>query len=402
MNETVKIRMLGGFTVSCGDSCVSDSANRMKKVWLLLAYLVYNRRHTVTQEHFLTLLQGAGGEESADPGGKLKAMFYRVRTMLNTLDESAGHDWIIRKGGTYCWNPQIEVELDVEQFDALCRKAAVEQDREKQLRLYREALALYGGDLLPKLAMEPWVVPLSAYYHRLYTDAVVAVLALLTEKGLWQEMESICQTALKIEPYSEECYRYYMRALMAQGRRGEAVRAYEEMSEGLFSTFGVMPSDESRALYREAVREEGVPTVPSAAIREQLAEQGEKGGAMQCEYDFFKLVYQMQARSIGRSGEVVHIALFTLRGHRGKELPRRSLDVAMHNLEELLLSNLRQGDLVSRCSVSQLVVMLPQANYENSLAVCGRIEKAFERRYPHSPAKIHFSVQPLEPREQKS
>ena len=109
----------------------------------------------------------------------------------------------------------------------------------------------------------------------------------------------------------------------------------------------------------------------------------------------------MQARSIGRSGEVVHIALFSLHGYRGKELARRSLDVAMNNLEELMLGNLRQGDLVSRCSVSQLVVMLPQANYENSVMVCQRIEKAFERKYPHSPAKIHFSVQPLEPREMK-
>ena len=48
--------------------------------------------------------------------------------------------------------------------------------------------------------------------------------------------------------------------------------------------------------------------------------------------------------------------------------------------------------------MSQLVVMLPQANYENSVMVCQRIEKAFERKYPQSPAKIHFSVQPLEPR----
>ena len=41
--------------------------------------------------------------------------------------------------------------------------------------------------------------------------------------------------------------------------------------------------------------------------------------------------------------------------------------------------------------------MLPQANYENSCMVCERIVGAFSRRYPHSPALIHYSVQPLEP-----
>ena len=70
---------------------------------------------------------------------------------------------------------------------------------------------------------------------------------------------------------------------------------------------------------------------------------------------------------------------------------------ARNNLQELILGNLRQGDVVTRCSVSQLIVMLPQANYENSCAVCQRILKAFSRQYPHSPADIHYSVQPLEP-----
>lgn len=399
--QQVKMQMLGGFSVSFEGKTVDDSANRMRKVWLLLSYLVYNRNAVPSQERYLALLQGAGGEESVDPNGKLKAMFYRVRTMLNTLSPTAGHDWIVRRDGAYCWNNEVDVALDAEEFESLCRKAAETEEEGERLALYRQALALYGGDFLPKLSMEPWVIPLSAYYHRMYVEAVQETLALLEKSGGWQEMAQLCAAALKIEPYSEEIHCHYMRALMMLGRREEAVRLYEDMSENLFATFGVMPSDESRALYREASREAGAPTVPADGIRQQLTEQGQDGGAMKCEYDFFKLVYQMQARSIARSGEVVHIALFSLHGYRGKELARRSLDVAMNNLEELMLGNLRQGDLVSRCSVSQLVVMLPQANYENSVMVCQRIEKAFERKFPHSPAKIHFSVQPLEPRETK-
>lgn len=397
--EQVNIHMLGGFSVTYGASSVNDSANRMRKVWLLLAYLVLNRGRVTTQENYLTLLRGAGGEESADPNGKLKAMFYRVRTMLNSLEETAGHQWIVRKNGTYCWNEDISVTVDTEVFESLCRTAADTEDTDKSLALYTEALTLYSGDFLPKLNMEPWVIPLSAYYHQMYLTAAQEALGLMKERGLWREMAALCEKALKIEPYSEELYCFYMRALLALDKRQEAVHAYEEMSENLFATFGVMPSDEARTIYREASREASAPAVPTATVREQLREQGDSQGALLCEYDLFKLVYQMQARSIARSGEVVHIALFSLRGYRNKELARRSLDVALNNLEELLLSNLRQGDLVCRCSASQLVVMLPQANYENSVNVCRRIEKAFERKFPHSPAQIHFSVQPLEPRE---
>ena len=109
------------------------------------------------------------------------------------------------------------------------------------------------------------------------------------------------------------------------------------------------------------------------------------------------MLYQLQARAIARSGDSIHIALFSVRGVGGKELSRRSLSTAVDNLQQLICDNLRQGDVVTRCSASQLIIMLPQANYENSCLVCQRLLRAFGRQYPHSPVSIHHSVQPLEP-----
>jgi len=148
--------MLGNFVIRCGEQQVDDRSNRMKKVWLLLAYLIVNRNSAATQEKYLSLLQGAGGDESADPNGRLKAMFYRARTMLNQVDESAGHNWIIRKNGTYAWNTDISLTLDVEEFEALCKAAAASEDETESLSLHKQALELYRGDFLPKLSMEPW------------------------------------------------------------------------------------------------------------------------------------------------------------------------------------------------------------------------------------------------------
>ncbi|MBO5666012.1 MAG: hypothetical protein J6S45_01040, partial [Firmicutes bacterium] len=54
-------------------------------------------------------------------------------------------------------------------------------------------------------------------------------------------------------------------------------------------------------------------------------------------------------------------------------------------------------DVLTKFSASQLLIMLPQANYENSQAVCQRLIKAFNRKYPHSPVTIHSTVHPLEP-----
>ena len=121
MSEKMLVTMLGTFSVRCGDKMIDDQHNRMRKVWLLLAYLIYSRSSRCTQEQYISVVKGADAGEMEDPAGRLKALFYRVRTMLNQLWETAGHDLIVRKNGTYAWNTEIPLELDVECFDALCK-----------------------------------------------------------------------------------------------------------------------------------------------------------------------------------------------------------------------------------------------------------------------------------------
>lgn len=396
---SIIVRMLGGFSIERDGHRIDDQSNRMRKVWLLLAYSIYHRNSHISQDHYINLLRGKNGEESADPNGNLKAMFYRVRTMLDQLDGTAGHDLIIRKDGSYTWNTEVPLWLDVEEFERLCREGDAVGEDSLRLELYKQALELYAGDFLPKLSMESWALPISAYYHRIYLETTEKTLPILEERGQWDDAAALCERALKIEPYSETLYQHLMRCKLAAGDKASVLSVYEDMSELLFSTFGVMPSNESRAIYREASRAVESTSVPVGTVREQLREPAGAKGALFCEYDFFKLLYQAQARAIIRSGDTIHIALFSIHGQGRKELSRRSLDRAVENLKEQIINNLRQGDVVSQCSVSQLIVMLPQANYENSCAVCDRLIRAFFRQYPHSPIDIHFSVQPLEPME---
>jgi DNA-binding SARP family transcriptional activator len=388
--------MLGSFSIKRGDHSVDDSSNRMRKVWLLLAYLICNRGGHATKENYLNLLRG-GDDEGEDPAGRLKALFYRARTMLDQMEVGAGHELIIRKGGTYAWNTDVPLSLDVEVFEKLCTAAAAAESEEEQLALYLQALELYRGDFLPKLSMEPWVLPLSAYYHQMFLDAAEKVLVMEEAQSRWKEAAALSARILTIEPYSEAISQHLMRCRLALGDREGVIAVYEEISKLLFDTFGVDPSDETRRLYREAARETNDHSVPIDTVREQLRDPVEARGAMFCEYDFFKVLYQAQARAVVRSGDTVHIALLTLRGHGRKPLARRSLDRAVENMKEILIEHLRQGDVVTRCGVSQMVIMLPQANYENSCAVCQRVIKAFYRKYPRTPAEVQYSVSPLEP-----
>lgn len=391
---TLQVQMLGQFTLRYGDRTISDSDDRSRRVWSLLAYMLYNHGRSFAQEELIHLYW-SNGEKSADPGNALKSIFHRIRTALDKLQPGLGRLLIRRKAGRYFWNNVMPLSLDIEDFEAHFHAAEAAGDDDVRLAEYQAALALYAGDPLPRMTDEIWTIPIVAYYHSLYTRAAAGAIELLEKQERTAEAVALCRRAIHIEPYQEDLYEHLMRGLLRTGDMKGVMSVYEEMSELLFAHFGVMPSETLRTLYRQATRTVNDRTLTMDEVCSQLAEPAPHGGAMVCEYDFFKILYRFEARSIARNGHSANICLLSVSGKDGEMLARRSLDPAMNNLQVLVQNNLRRGDVIARCSISQYIILLPQANYENSRMVADRLVSAFYRRYPHSPARLRYTVQPL-------
>lgn len=391
---TLQVQMLGQFTLRYGDRTISDSDDRSRRVWSLLAYMLYNHGRSFAQEELIHLYW-SNNEKSADPGNALKSIFHRIRTALDKLQPGLGRLLIRRKAGRYFWNNAMPLSLDIEDFEAHFHAAEAAGDDDVRLAEYQAALALYAGDPLPRMTDEIWTIPIVAYYHSLYTRAAAGAIELLEKQERTAEAVALCRRAIHIEPYQEDLYEHLMRGLLRTGDMKGAMSVYEEMSEQLFAHFGVMPSETLRTLYRQATRTVNDRTLTMDEVCSQLEEPAPHGGAMVCEYDFFKILYRFEARSIARNGHSANICLLSVSGKDGEMLARRSLDPAMNNLQVLVQNNLRRGDVIARCSISQYIILLPQANYENSRMVADRLVSAFYRRYPHSPARLRYTVQPL-------
>jgi hypothetical protein len=186
-----------------------------------------------------------------------------------------------------------------------------------------------------------------------------------------------------------------MLSLATVGDTAGAVAVYEQLCQRLFDNFGLYPEEETRAVIHSLAEDGAEQSLPIDQVIAQLQEDSAEG-ALQCEYDYFKILCHAESRAIERSGRVTHIALISLGSEDpNKPLSRRSLNTAMDNLSQLIRSNLRRGDSFTRCSLSQHIVLLPQANYEDSCMVAQRIIAAFCRRHPHSPAVLHSMVLPL-------
>ena len=397
MNQVkLYVTMFGGISITWNGCSITEKDSRSRKTWLLLAYLLFERNRHINQDEIIQLLWD-DGDEQTNPLGSLKTALHRLRTMLNKLDTNAGHQLILRRDSSYAWNTAYTLDYDVEIFDTLYREITAAQDDDSRLAYCLQAFRLYQGDFLPMLQQEPWVSQITEKYHSMYLDIVKTAIALLESRGSSSNIIEICQQALKIEPYDEDLFECLMCSLLKENRCEEATEAYDQFSRLLLATFGTMPKEAIRNLYWSALRTDNGYTVPVDEICRQLKESTPAPGALFCEYDFFKVLYQAQARAIARTGESYHIGLLSVKPRPGKSLSQSSLDLLMRNLQELICTSVRHGDVATQCSATQFILMLPRANYESSCMVCSRIVRSFCRQYPHSPGEINIHVFPVEP-----
>lgn len=233
---TLQVQMLGQFTLRYGDRTISDSDDRSRRVWSLLAYMLYNHGRSFAQEELIHLYW-SNNEKSADPGNALKSIFHRIRTALDKLQPGLGRLLIRRKAGRYFWNNAMPLSLDIEDFEAHFHAAEAAGDDDVRLAEYQAALALYAGDPLPRMTDEIWTIPIVAYYHSLYTRAAASAIELLEKQERTAEAVALCRRAIHIEPYQEDLYEHLMRGLLRTGDMKGAMSVYEEMSEQLFAHF---------------------------------------------------------------------------------------------------------------------------------------------------------------------
>ena len=389
--NAIEVQMFGKLSVSYRGVEAGGQNNRSRKVKNLLAYLLCHHERMVPVEELVGIL--GGEQKNAAPVAAFRTMLYRVRRVVEPIQDMIDSPLILTKNGMCGWNPEVALELDTQQFETMCRTDAPEGP--ERVEYHRQALALYRGDFLRELAGEPWVEPLAEYYRSLYLGEAETAAAVLTDNGLASVAESCCCEALQQAPYNEALYRALMRARAAQHDRKGVAAAYETLRAQLYEDLGVIPEEETQQVYWSIMRD-GEDLLTPESIRAQLRENSPAPGVFVCDYSLFKLFSQAEARAAARRGDAIHIGVLTVLAHEGDVLSVRELERAMDQLCVQLRKNLRSGDIASRCGPSQYIVMLVQANYENSKRVCDRVVQAFFRAHSRTPVKLRSVVFPLE------
>jgi len=389
----IYVHMLGEFCISVGEKTINDQNNHSKKLWNLLEYLITYRNKEIAQNELINLLWNE--EKLANPIGALKTLMHRIRTMLKELEYPS--ELILQRRGTYSWNPNVPCTIDADLFETFCKDGSGIPDSFSRLEKYRKAISFYKGDFLPKTSSEPWVVPISAYYHTLYLKTVNESIEILMKEQSYTDVANICWQALTVDQYEEFLHCSLIRSLFLSGNQRAAIKQYSTTIHLFFSKFGVTPSDELKALYKEITKTSKSVETDLEAIKASLKESQKKKGAFYCEYEIFKDIYRLEARTAKRTGISIYLCLITITDKNENAPELNLLNQAMEQLKESFFESLRASDIFSRYSVSQFILMLSTTSTKFAETAIKRIISHFYQKMSENDIKILYKITPIDP-----
>ena len=396
--EQLRIYTLGRFQVRFGGQTLFAESRGSQKTGQLFMYLITQRDKLAAPEAILEALWP--DQEYSNPKNAVKIMVHRLRKKLVEQGVPQAKSVFSCKYGFYGFNHDSAHWLDAEAFENLCQKAhdLTEGDPLRAAELYRQALALYRGDYLPECLYCDWVLPLRHYYRRLFVRSVSELLAIQKKHQLYSQLLKDCEKALYIDPFDEDLHLRYIEALLEEGKTNRARAHYTHITALLYHELGAKPSPEMRRIYRTILKKQNEhPGLNFSDFQQKLQERDETWGPLICEPDEFVLFCRLEKRKAERNGTPVHLGFLTLTGPDFQPPASAQLQVSMEQLNQVLLSGLRRGDVITPWNESQFMLLLPGLSLDQAEKVLQRVNAMFTTPLPRTDVNLRCSVHPILP-----
>jgi DNA-binding SARP family transcriptional activator len=193
-----------------------------------------------------------------------------LRKALHYARRNTGED-MIESAGELLALPAEGVWVDVDAFRALADRARRTGDPES----YWEAIGLFREGLLPDDRYEEWAIGPQSELRHDFLSLAEEVAALLESRGELGESARAVGLLVAAEPGLEDGHVRLMRLHALAGRRGEALRQYEQIAD---------PSPEAQRLYEEIrARQTSEPELTSELwerVGDLRVSSGDVGGAV--------------------------------------------------------------------------------------------------------------------------
>lgn len=240
--EAVRVKLLGGFSVSVGNRTIQPSEWRLRKAASLVKLLALAPGHRLHREQAMDLLWPDSGRRAAS--NSLRKALHIAR---GALDQTEGSRYLASEEESLVLGPGGNVWVDTEAFE----DAAATARRTHDPAAYRAALDLYSGELLPEDRYEGWAEEPRRRLREMYLSLLLGLARLHEERGDYESAVEALRRAVAEEPTHEEAHVGLMRLYAHLGSKGKALAQYRRLEEVLLRELGTEPTASSRALREE-------------------------------------------------------------------------------------------------------------------------------------------------------
>lgn len=367
-------------------SAISSKAVR------LMIMLLYFHRSGVSRS---SICENLYENSDADFDNSFKALLYRLRRLLSEELGLPAAECLILRGGILRLSDRLTVESDVDEFRD-CVNGLEELGEREKIERRKAAADIYGGELLPSMSGEQWVIYENALLRQQYSDCVSALRAHYEARSDYEAAYACCHKAMRYFPYDEEWAIGSINAHLALGHYRQALAEYEHISSVLFDELGVYPSEHLLESIRRINDVLASPDAMAASMVSTL--KNDSGplravGAYYVNYPSFYDCYKMLKRVRERDAKNASLVLISVTDKRGVPLEAESEIVpAVSLLRMALCRTLRSSDMVTRFGRYQMLVMLWGTPTDNVDMVMGRIAHYIEKERGAAVCEIAYTV----------
>lgn len=392
MNEkrpVFSVHMFGRLSFSYDDKAFMIKCNMVSKVMQLFLLLLLAGGEGVPKGQLLTALYG--NDEAQDTKNAFRILIFRLRKLLSDTIIPAG-DLIQVDKGIYRFGGPFTIRVDAVDFDQMASRALHIQNEEKKMDLLKEACKQFTGEFLPFLTDEEWAMEENIRYKDLYFNLVQECCRLMQKNRRYEDMLELCSNAVKIYPF-EEWQLLQIDCLLAMNRYKEALKVYEDATSMFFEGAGTSPSEKMLSRFRAMSGQIQYAMGDLADIKNSLKEKEISEGAYYCSYPSFIDSYRIITRMIERSGRSIFLMLCTLTDSKGDPLDKEGLLAERSaSLSYAICKSLRRGDIYTRYSPNQFLILLIGIKQEDCEITFDRIMDVFREDNPNQKVKVRHYV----------
>jgi len=237
------IRALGRSQVRIGDHIVPLSEWKTQTVRDLFFFILVNQ-DGVTKEEI---------GEAFWPDSTLDSIRVRFKNSIYRLRHALGSETISFIDDVYRFNRLTEYDFDLENFSQEVSLAQNTADEIEKIQHYRQAIANYRGNFLPKTDCD-WVIIKREQLHSIFLTAIKQLLALLFKTGQHQLVIQYADRAIEEDHCYEEAYRMAMQAFSKLGDRAAVSRYYDKCIQSLSKELDIKPDPQTIGVYHQLIQ----------------------------------------------------------------------------------------------------------------------------------------------------